>query len=824
MSVNVQNIRHQYYLLVSAFVLAFFFTSLNAVAQISNEDKQEIDQLINRSQVEFDNHNYSKAIMLGERAKDKSSQLGYVKGVIKSAVLIADSYKFTTVFSKALNNYLQALSEIQKTNVKEDLRSINMKLGTLFYEWGVPEKAIGYYQEALNITLNVSNDAQISLLKQIAETNLRLDKYEEALAYFRKVLLLQQEDNSKEVINTLSRIAGIYNQVSDYDSALKYNLEVLKLNQQAKDSVKIAASLNTIGSLYKDLDNLPKALEYYEAALELNKKMKPTIRNENSAISNLINIGVINQSLGKYRLSVKNFSEALNIKRESGTSVEIAVMHNYLASINFSLRKYGDAKELTLAAINLLENTNNKRMLATNYKRLSDIYQMMGDYRLALKSYEQYSHLKDSILYRDQLVQEREIYKQYVIGTTEKESKLNTIDQEMRALELSNERVIAEQEKQGMELELRAKELQNITLKNKQLEAEKELQAMRLMQEQSEIQKQGQEIILLEQKRDLQETELEKNMLLDKEQFKEIELQKTNIELQKTALEASDSRQSFLVGMSLLFFIIFVLILLGYMLKQRDNEKLKGKNIEISNQKETIEEVNEELVKLNEEKNDLIGVVAHDIKSPLNQIMGFLTILRISSDKQEDYLSQIEQSAQGLKNMVNKILDINSIETKTSNIQTEDINLKDILQATIKGFEELAKRKGISIKMEMDKTVSNAKLDTDFVRKVYTNILSNAIKYSPLNKTVTVRLHEAGDWIRAEFIDQGQGINKEDMKNLFSKYHKLSAKPTAGEDSTGLGLSIVKKYVDVLHGKVWCECDEGEGANFIVEFKKSDIG
>jgi signal transduction histidine kinase len=68
-----------------------------------------------------------------------------------------------------------------------------------------------------------------------------------------------------------------------------------------------------------------------------------------------------------------------------------------------------------------------------------------------------------------------------------------------------------------------------------------------------------------------------------------------------------------------------------------------------------------------------------------------------------------------------------------------------------------------------------------------------------------------------EFLDQGQGISQADMKNLFGKYHKLSARPTAGEDSTGLGLSIVKKYVIALKGKVWCESEEGKGSNFIVE-------
>jgi signal transduction histidine kinase len=86
-----------------------------------------------------------------------------------------------------------------------------------------------------------------------------------------------------------------------------------------------------------------------------------------------------------------------------------------------------------------------------------------------------------------------------------------------------------------------------------------------------------------------------------------------------------------------------------------------------------------------------------------------------------------------------------------------------------------------------------------------------------LGKQITVKLSLRSRQVRIEFIDQGQGIGEKDMKNLFGKFHKLTAKPTAGEDSTGLGLSIVKKYVLALNGTVWCESKEGKGSNFIVE-------
>lgn len=822
----IQGSRYQYNLLTKIAIVIVLHIGLSSTitfAQLSEQDSLQIEDLIMQSHSELIKFKYDDAIKVATIANIKSSEKGYRDGVLNSSLILAEAYKYKADFPKALNYYLQVLSEFERINNPSELRFINIKLGDLFYDWGVPEKALIYFEKALKIKVVITEKSNIVLLNKIAETHIKLNHRAEALKYFQKILLLQKNSGRKNRLITLKRIALIYSQMDDYENALKYNFEILEINQQLNDSINTARVFNTIGTLYKNLNDLPKSLEYYYASLEVNRIINIDGNNDNSIVSNLLNIGVINQSLRNYRSSINNFNDALEIKKQRGTPVEIAVMHNYLASIHYSLSQYSDAKEHTLEAIELLENTDNKRMLATNQKRLAEIFKKLGDYRNALKSYEQYSILKDSILYHDQLLQEREKYKQYVIGSTEKESKLDIIDQEMKELEVRNERALIEQENQKIQLQLRAKELQNASLKNKQLEGEKELQTMKLKQKQSETQRQDQEIILLEQKRDLQAVELLKNELLEIERLNEIEFQKTNINLQNAALKASKSRQNFLFGMIGLFVVILVLILIGYRIKQRNNLLLTNQNIEITKQKDQIEGINEELLELNEEKNNLIDIVAHDLKSPLNQIMGFLEIIKITSNEQsveqQEYITKIDQSAKGLKNMVNKILDVSAIESQTDNVSLEQVQLSELLLETINGFEPLASRKNISLKKDIGINESNSMLDKGFTKEVFTNLLSNAIKYSPLDKTVTVRLCENGEYIRTEFIDEGQGIGKEDMKKLFGKYRKLSARPTAGEDSTGLGLSIVKKYVEVLDGKVWCESEEGMGSKFIVEFK-----
>jgi len=100
-------------------------------------------------------------------------------------------------------------------------------------------------------------------------------------------------------------------------------------------------------------------------------------------------------------------------------------------------------------------------------------------------------------------------------------------------------------------------------------------------------------------------------------------------------------------------------------------------------------------------------------------------------------------------------------------------------------------------------------------------LLSNAIKFSPPNKNIFVETENGQDKIRIVVRDEGPGLTEEDMKLVFQKYQQLSARPSSGEDSSGLGLYLTKQYVEAMNGTVWCESKPGQGASFIIEFASS---
>ena len=105
-------------------------------------------------------------------------------------------------------------------------------------------------------------------------------------------------------------------------------------------------------------------------------------------------------------------------------------------------------------------------------------------------------------------------------------------------------------------------------------------------------------------------------------------------------------------------------------------------------------------------------------------------------------------------------------------------------------------------------------------KQIFDNLISNAVKFAPINSSVNITLSQTNNSILFSVKDNGPGLTEKDKKSLFKRFSKLSAKPTGGEHSTGLGLSIVKKLVEKLRGKVWCESEFGAGAEFIVELPR----
>ncbi len=243
---------------------------------------------------------------------------------------------------------------------------------------------------------------------------------------------------------------------------------------------------------------------------------------------------------------------------------------------------------------------------------------------------------------------------------------------------------------------------------------------------------------------------------------------------------------------------------------------------EIIAQKESISDQNDQLMALNEEKNDLMQIVAHDLRSPLNQIKGLASIIKMINPNLNtetvNSIDLINELVDRQSTMIGKILDTNAIDSKRSNVKMTVQKINPILQKVVSALKVVAEAKNTSIEMNLSNLEPNVYIDPNYLIQILENIISNAVKFSPRGtKVIVSTLVEEGK-VKICIEDEGPGISEKEMRFLFEPYSKLSAKPTADEQSSGLGLSIAKKYVEVMKGKIWCESNIGKGAKFYVEF------
>jgi len=264
---------------------------------------------------------------------------------------------------------------------------------------------------------------------------------------------------------------------------------------------------------------------------------------------------------------------------------------------------------------------------------------------------------------------------------------------------------------------------------------------------------------------------------------------------------------------------VFVAGWIGFYLYQ--NHK---KNIQLQAKNDLIQKQNDKLYELNYEKNSLISVVSHDLSGPFANIKMWTQILNSGPDnfspEQKKAISRIESSTVSGEKLIRNILDVEKAETNRQKLSLENFDLKIFVEEMVNSYKPSAEKKAIKLHYDHHDREVLFMSDKQLVSRICENLISNAIKYTMPGRQVWVSVSEEKDAVSIVVQDEGLGIPKEELPNLFSKYSKISTQPTAGEASTGLGLSIVKRIVEELNGRITCESEPGKGSLFTVVLRK----
>ena len=236
-----------------------------------------------------------------------------------------------------------------------------------------------------------------------------------------------------------------------------------------------------------------------------------------------------------------------------------------------------------------------------------------------------------------------------------------------------------------------------------------------------------------------------------------------------------------------------------------------------------LEVSNNQLAHLNQEKNDFLGIAAHDLKNPLTVIIGSAELLEMNQPPENTarLSKNIAGAGQRMFQLIKSLLDANAIEQGRFTSNIERCDLRALAMECTHNNQPHATRKEIVIATEEGEPIWG-RADRNATMQILDNLISNAVKFSPPKTTVLVRALNENGCVFVTVKDHGPGLSETDHTRLFTKFTRLSAQPTGGESSTGLGLSIVKKLAEAMSGTVFCQSVLGDGATFILRLPAWD--
>jgi len=266
-----------------------------------------------------------------------------------------------------------------------------------------------------------------------------------------------------------------------------------------------------------------------------------------------------------------------------------------------------------------------------------------------------------------------------------------------------------------------------------------------------------------------------------------------------------------------LFLLVIIAIAVIVIIKYNQlHQSLKNKQIL---------EQNTKLIQMSEEQNQLVSFVAHDLNLPFTTI-DVWTRIAMESDPETDkqynlYLQKIEKASSNGQSMIRKLLDLEKNLHQTS-FKPNKVKwqLSEILHNSLENLSVIAKQKEIELKLNIPKKGIKLETDAELLSRLFENLVTNAIKFSYRKSKVLIHIEENNYHIKMQIQDFGVGIKKDELPFLFLKFKRISSIATEGEASSGLGLVVANKIVEVLNGSIFCESDLGKGSCFTIILPK----
>ncbi len=630
----------------------------------------------------------------------------------------------------------------------------------------------------------VTGEKKVNMLNDLADSYLRTSPGK-SIEYAKQAIQLSQQINYQKGIGDAYNLTGIadFYQGQFADALTNYKAG-LKIRETLKDKKGIASSLSNIGLLYNSLGNYEKSLEYGLRAL----KAREELGDKYTIGASILNVGVVYYHIGDLNSALNYFNQALNIMQTIKKDKAALVILNDIGSVYRKKGLFDKALRFYNRAVSLSEKLDDKKGAADGYQNIANINWDMQNYERAIQYYN-----KSLPLY--ELLGDKYSIANILNNIAVTYQELKQFDKMKPYLD----RAI----KLAKEIDAKPLIQDNYQYTSEYYEGKKNFQAaLGFYQLYSDIK----DTILNEQSTN-QIEELKTKYETDKKEREILQLQQER-QLHVKEIEVQRIWRTSLIGGIVLVILLLAGLYNRYLLKKRSNEKISQQNLVLAT--------------LNNEKNMFLGIAAHDLKNPLSSIILDSATVKLLYEKNRSTeiprkMNEIESTAKRMKDIVSRLLDLNKIETGKLELEMTEFDIVLLLKAMAYEYKQQAETKRICVHFVPSKEFIKIKSDKNVITQILDNLISNAIKFSEEEKNVFINIDLKGSKTIISVKDEGPGFGEEELPHLFNKFVKFSSKPTAGESTTGLGLSIAKSLTEIIHGNIWCESVKGKGSSFFVE-------
>ncbi len=546
--------------------------------------------------------------------------------------------------------------------------------------------------------------------------------------------------------------------------------------------------------------------------------------------------GYLNECLEQYNQAILSYQAAGNQDR-------VSVMRNNLSVVYLDLENDSVALDQSLIALNYFLDSGSDVNLSQTYTNLGNVYSELGDTSRALESYMR--SLELDIRQKDTFG----ISTAYTnIGTVYAENgnygmakifflnalSLDSIVDDPHSLMISNFNI-------GYNY-LNQKEYKKaVYYLHKSLKKAKTLPSYSyILKNSKNLARAGKEIGESDMAIELLLSSLSLyDSLYSRERIQELNEIQHNFDIRQKEIEnrllranqaKSDAlleRQT-LVSYLIIGGLFVALVLLFILWRNRNrikqlNKLLKKANAEQNKNARQINKQKEKLQNANRENRELISLLIHDLKNPLSQIQ-LLSKMSLEDAKAdiEEHSRLIHQASENALKLIDRISTAHLLEEGKLNPKFTQVNIGDLIAQIVEIFSTQASKKNINLELNGEGDTLFIS-DEKFLDNSLQNLLSNAIKFSPKKSIVKISYEQTEEGLRIKVRDEGPGFTQKDKELLFEKFQKLSASPTGGESSSGVGLPIAKSLIDRLGGKLYLNEEYRDGAEFIVDLPKLNL-